>query len=268
MKRWVVAPLLLVSMLGLSTAWAQSASPITDPVARAHFEQGAELYAAGSYAEAEQELEAAYAIKRSPALLYALAQVSRLRGDCRKAVLLYREFLRTSPPAAEAQDARENLERCGEEDDPASAPASPPPPASQAPAPSPVAPTTPPVVLPPASAAPVRDQGRGPLPLDPLGATLLALSGATGSAGAVLLVTSGARHRTAGTATSHDDFERATTQAARQRGAALGALTVSGALLAVVTLRYLSARRHLSSPTTLAVSPAPDGVGVSLRGTF
>jgi hypothetical protein len=86
---------------------------ITDANARAHFTAGMKAWLSDDHATAQRELEAAYAIDPAPILLYAIGQLERLQGRCDRAREHFTAFLATDPPAAAAEDARANLERCG-----------------------------------------------------------------------------------------------------------------------------------------------------------
>jgi tetratricopeptide (TPR) repeat protein len=68
-----------------------------DPEARRLAERGLAHYEAGRYAEAIADLEASYDITAAPGLLYNLAQAYRLKGDCGRALDLYRRFLAEGP---------------------------------------------------------------------------------------------------------------------------------------------------------------------------
>lgn len=90
---------------------------VQDDEARGHFERGQAAFAEGEYETAITELKAAYAIEEAPILLYAWAQAERLAGDCDRAIELYARFLATSPPEAQEEKARSNIEVCGGDPD-------------------------------------------------------------------------------------------------------------------------------------------------------
>jgi tetratricopeptide (TPR) repeat protein len=62
--------------------------------AQEHFRQGTTAYALGKYAEAATEWERAYELKPDAALLFNAAQVHRLGGNHKRALLLYQNYLR------------------------------------------------------------------------------------------------------------------------------------------------------------------------------
>jgi tetratricopeptide (TPR) repeat protein len=88
------------------------ASPAMAPSARARLERGLAHYGAREYEAAIDEFRAGYEIDPRPEFLFAMAQAERLSGDCASAVILYRRFLATDPPASHADPARASLERC------------------------------------------------------------------------------------------------------------------------------------------------------------
>lgn len=75
--------------------------------ARKLFEQGQVHYSLGEYDHAIAFFREAYEISSAPALLFNLAQANRLKGECRRAVELYRHFLRLAPESAQAGKAAE-----------------------------------------------------------------------------------------------------------------------------------------------------------------
>jgi tetratricopeptide (TPR) repeat protein len=103
----------------------------------------------GEYAAAAQHFEAAYRIKPDGALLYNAAQAFRLAGNKKRALELYRNYLRLNNDRAHVPDARRHiatLERQVAEE--AAAPPVPPTPVT-APAPVAAKPTPPAAANPP-----------------------------------------------------------------------------------------------------------------------
>lgn len=92
--------------------FAQPASQM-DAGARERFERGAALAAQGNHEEASREFEASYALDPEKESLFAWAQSERLRGNCVKAVELYRAFM-DSPglTASQTEIAGMHLRRC------------------------------------------------------------------------------------------------------------------------------------------------------------
>lgn len=82
--------------------------------AREHYEKGTSYYDLGRYPDAIKEFEAAYEIKKDPALLYNLAQAYRLGGNPEQALHFYKTYLRyvpRPPNRAEIEDRITGLEK-------------------------------------------------------------------------------------------------------------------------------------------------------------
>ena len=106
-----IASIILALMLAIGPAREHPAG-LQNADARARYDTGMKAAAAKDYAKAERELEAAYAIEPSPALLYALGQLARLGGDCTKAVQRFEAYLETKPPAPAVEDTQQLIDRC------------------------------------------------------------------------------------------------------------------------------------------------------------
>jgi tetratricopeptide (TPR) repeat protein len=96
-------------------------------------------YDAGRYAEASELFERAYRETHLPALLFNIAQASRLLGDCPRAIAYYKRFVADAPTSADRPRAEIWLAELGT----CAPPATPPPPIATTPSP-PVAPPPPP----------------------------------------------------------------------------------------------------------------------------
>jgi tetratricopeptide (TPR) repeat protein len=68
--------------------------------ARKYYEKGTQYYDLGRYDEAARQFEAAYEIKQDAALLYNIAQAYRRMGDNKRALELYKNFLRRMPDSS------------------------------------------------------------------------------------------------------------------------------------------------------------------------
>src|SRR5437868_3557645 len=64
------------------------------------------------YAAAEADLKEAYSLDPQPAILYALAQAQRMNNECDKAIVSYRNYVRTNPSAEQVKLAEDNIARC------------------------------------------------------------------------------------------------------------------------------------------------------------
>lgn len=80
--------------------------------AQAHVDAGAKAYAAGHYATAIREFEAAYQIDPQPPLLYAWAQVLRYGERCAEAITIYQRYLETKLNEAQVAAARSGIADC------------------------------------------------------------------------------------------------------------------------------------------------------------
>jgi tetratricopeptide (TPR) repeat protein len=77
---------------------ASSATPAENRNhAKRLFEVGQAHYDLGEYDEAIGAFREAYEISSAPALLYNIAQAHRLKGDCPRALQVYRHFVRLDP---------------------------------------------------------------------------------------------------------------------------------------------------------------------------
>jgi tetratricopeptide (TPR) repeat protein len=84
--------------------------------ARAAFVEGLKSFNIGEYDAAIERFKAAYRLSPAPGLLYNLAQAHRLKGDCSEALILYRRYLATEPPAGKMRQWAEtriaDMETC------------------------------------------------------------------------------------------------------------------------------------------------------------
>jgi hypothetical protein len=114
----------LAAALGLAltvmVAPALAAEPEVVPVpAQDLYELGMVHFRARSFGEAARAFEAAYALDPRREVLFALAQATRLAGDCPAAVPLYQRFLATRPPDHQVEATRLALSRCSDRGGPA-----------------------------------------------------------------------------------------------------------------------------------------------------
>ena len=112
--------------------------------ARQHYVTGTQQYDLGHWDDSIREFEKAYELRPDPSFLYNLAQAYRRKGDTKRALDLYRNYLAKvpkTPQRAEIEERIKSLQKQIEEG------------ASAKPAPSALAPTVPPPVPPPGPAA-------------------------------------------------------------------------------------------------------------------
>jgi tetratricopeptide (TPR) repeat protein len=90
-------------------------APVSTPAeSRAHakrlFEQGQAHYDLGEYDEAIAAFREAYEISSAPALLFNIAQSHRLKGDCPRAIQVYRHFVRLDPSSPHRSSAEAQID--------------------------------------------------------------------------------------------------------------------------------------------------------------
>jgi hypothetical protein len=213
---------------------ADEAEYVRDVVGRAaaHVERG-------RFEPALAVLDEAERTRPLPVFVYVRATIEERRGDCARAVSLYRRFLELDVADEDAEDARRGMTRCGEGPAPPVDEAMPADPRDVDPTPAPAAsssPDTPP-------ATPPR-----PWWTDPLGGALVATGVVGVGTGAALLGQSRADVRAASDATSLQRFDDRSRRALVLDRAGIVTIAIGSALLlggavrwAVVGTRF---RRH------------------------
>ena len=127
----------MTRILPLLFILAVAGTAVAEPTATDWLRVGLERYERGNLVGAIEAFERGYALEPRPMFLFALGQAHRKRNDCERARASFDAFLATSPPAAQADAARDQRERC---EPPAPAPvieAAPAPAAPAAPPPPP-----------------------------------------------------------------------------------------------------------------------------------
>lgn len=109
MQRYLASAIAVLTIM--TTHVGAQPRPIAKDAKR-ELDRGMERFAAHDYVAAITAFDTGYAIDPHPDFLYAKAQAQRLGGDCRGAVASYTAFLAASPPASEAELARNNIARC------------------------------------------------------------------------------------------------------------------------------------------------------------
>lgn len=106
-RAFVVASLLAVAGARASAQPTPADPSVEDP--ESTMVRVREHFARGEYAEAKALLETAFAASASPALLFALGQVSFNLGEFQQAIGYYEKFLRTDPDAEQAALAQQAI---------------------------------------------------------------------------------------------------------------------------------------------------------------
>jgi len=102
-----VSCLLAALVLALASP-ARGADSPTDQ-ARQHYEIGTQQYDLGHWDDAIREFEKAYELRPDPSFLYNLAQAYRRKGDARRALDLYKNYLAKSPKAPQRAEIEERI---------------------------------------------------------------------------------------------------------------------------------------------------------------
>ncbi len=223
-----------------------------------HLHRGLEHFQHRDYQRAIREFHAGYAIAPRREFLFALAQAERLSGDCRSAIIYYRQFLSRNPPQRQATAAFEQIEHCqkalaegpGAVERPAPAPT---------PRPAVQQPVAPPVV----AAAPARRHWYADGPGDALFGGGIAL--AAGSV--VMLLSANVAAADARSASTYPQFDQRSAAVTTRRRLAIG-FAIAGALaLSGATYRFVT-RGGAERERRIALVPTDGGAAVAIGGRF
>jgi tetratricopeptide (TPR) repeat protein len=270
LRRIVLSAVLLATLLGArGRAYADEDTRPLKPEAKARFSRGLEYYKLKEYEAAISEFEAAFAIDPRFEILFAQAQAERLSGDCASAVVLYRRFLASDPPAVHAEAARASLDKCetalrsgpdGEKaaQDEKAAPATPPPVEN---APAPVEASRP---------APAPEQAPGkPFYKDVLGDSLAGVGLVGIGVGVAFYVMSSSDASAADDATTYSEHARLLDRAEDRRTIALVGLGAGTALVAGAVIRWATMDGGGSERgTQVAVDVRSSSASLIVAGTF
>src|SRR5579859_4449775 len=83
--------------------------------ARAHFEMGRAHFNLGEYDAAVREFEEGYRLKPQPLFLYNLGNAARRAGQKRKALEMFRRYLRERPDAGERHEVLQRIDELEKE---------------------------------------------------------------------------------------------------------------------------------------------------------
>jgi tetratricopeptide (TPR) repeat protein len=255
----------IVVAFTLTVAPAEPASPTARDRDRAEAEMHARkaeaLVAQGRYDEAERELHSAYTLDSSPYHLFGLGMVSKLRGNCDRAIGFFERTLEALPDSELDDEARTStsasaqrqIRACGGE-----------PPEDDAEiVPPPVVPPAAVVQMPP----PEIDRAARPWHRDPAGATLLAIGLAGIATGAGLVAGGVVIDRRASDADSASEFVAAQGRAQRLATGGIVATAVGAALVIGAVARYVVVRRRAIRATTRTVTASRSPPAASTRSS-
>ncbi len=99
---------LAVTLLALAVSGLPALAAEPSP-ARKAYDEATAAFGLGHYAEAAEKYETAFSLRPDPALLYDAAQAYRLAGNRRRALELYRNYLRLYPDRQNADEARNQV---------------------------------------------------------------------------------------------------------------------------------------------------------------
>ena len=136
----------LVMGLALPVPVARGQDAATEE-AREHFRKGQQFFDVGRWDEAADEFEKAYAIRSDPTFLFNMAQACRRKGDAKRALDLYKNYLIKAPKSPQRAEIEERIRALQKQVDGAES-------AAKATAPAPPPGNVSPVAPPPAAAAP------------------------------------------------------------------------------------------------------------------
>lgn len=77
--------------------------------ARRHFLKGQQLFDVGRWDEAAAEFEQAYAARNDPIFIYNMAQAFRRKGDAKRALELYKNYLIKAPRSPQRPEVEERI---------------------------------------------------------------------------------------------------------------------------------------------------------------
>ncbi len=215
-----------------------------------HLSTGLSYYQRRDYQRAINEFHAGYAIAPRREFLFALGQAERLSGDCRSAIVYYRQFLSRNPPERQATAAWEQLRRCKQAlDEGPGATAHP------VARPAPVVHPEPP---PPARAAWYTD---GP------GDALLGGGVALTVASVGMLLAANVAAADARSATSYPQFDQRAAAVTTRRHLAVG-FAVAGALAVSGAVYRFATRGRRSRERRVALVPTAGGAALAIGGIF
>ena len=78
--------------------------------ARGHFLKGQQLFDVGRWDEAAAEFEQAYAARNDPIFIYNMAQAFRRKGDAKRALELYKNYLIKAPRSPQRPEVEERID--------------------------------------------------------------------------------------------------------------------------------------------------------------
>jgi len=249
------------------------AAILVAPAARAddaheHLEKGTRFYNLQDWSGALKEFKAAYEIDPKPEILWSIAQVQRLSGDCRSAIFTYKAYMRGAS-AAGANAAQEFVKSCQATLAAQRSAVEAPPPAE--PPPQPRAETKPPPEAPPPQPVqPAQPKPASPWALDPLGDVLFVFGVGGLAVGATFLVVGNSDMSASSQKPTYQEYDHAVDVARTEQEVGVGSL-IGGAVFAGLAIwRFVAvANRHAREhAAAFLVVPQPGGGFASMTLGF
>lgn len=229
--------------------------------AKAHADSATQLFNVQQYDKAAEEYQQAYLLDPVPAYLYASGQAQRLGGDCEKALLSYRAYLRTKP--ADESKVQKNIERCEQDLKDRAKPVEP----VVRPALPPTA-TLAPIMAPPPPPAAPRVMVTRPWTSDVVGHVFVGGGLAVGVTGLVLYLGGRSTIADHNDAPTYDAFVAGDVDRAKTKQTiGVSAMAVGGALVIGGIVHYVVHQRPVEQ-STLAAIPVDGGATLVLAGAF
>jgi len=94
---------------GLASARGAQAADAATEEARRHYLKGNQFFDVGRWDEAAEEYEKGYAIRNDPSFLYNMAQACRRKGDARRAIDLYKNYLMKAPKSPQRAEVEDRI---------------------------------------------------------------------------------------------------------------------------------------------------------------
>ena len=246
--------LLVAVCSGTAAADGVTAPADAKATAKAHAATGTQLFNVQQYDKAADEYQQAYLLDPDPAYLYATAQAQRLAGNCVKALLSYKAFLRTKPGDDKAE---KNIERCEQD-----LKDHPPPVEQTTTIPGPVV-----VPVPPAPVAPPVMVSR-PWSSDVVGHLLVGGGVAASAVGVILYLGGRGTISDHNSATTYDKFAAGNVNTAKTKETiGVSAMAVGGALILGGVIHYVVHGRPVAERSVTAVV-TPGGATLAITGAF
>ncbi len=261
MRGWFAVLLLLAALSRSALADTPPPTAAAKVQAKVHADAATQLFNVQQYDKASDEYQQAYLLDPVPAYLYASGQAQRLGGNCEKALLSYRAYLRTKP--ADESKVQANIERCEQDlkDHPKQTEG------MNRPT-LPAAASMAPIVAPPPAPPPPRVMVERPWTSDVVGHVLVGGGVVIAATGLVLYLGGRGTIADHNSASTYDQFVAGDVDRAKTKQTiGVSGMAVGGALLIGGLVHYKLHGRPIEQGT-LAAIPSVGGATLVLTGAF